>query len=77
VFWGVSFDDNVDRIMAKLILDEMVEARRHVKNAPQVGKTFDVDQFPKILLENFPDLATKKPKLLNGLLNISTLTPSS
>ena len=50
IFFGVSFEDNVDKILAKLILDEMVEAKRHVKNAPQVGKTFDVEALPKILL---------------------------
>jgi hypothetical protein len=58
-------------MIAKLILDEMVEARRHVKNAPPVGKTFDVEQFPKILLENFPELVNTKPKIVNGLLSIS------
>lgn len=36
VFFGVSFEDDVDKILAKLILDEMVEAKRHVKNAPSV-----------------------------------------
>ena len=36
VFFGVSFEDDVDKILAKLILDEMVEAKRHVKNSPSV-----------------------------------------
>lgn len=49
----------------------MVEAKRHVKNAPQVSKTFDVDQLPAILLDNFPELAKNKPKMVNGLLGIT------
>lgn len=49
----------------------MVEAKRHVKNAPQVSKTFDVEQLPAILLDNFPELAKNKPKMVNGLLGIS------
>lgn len=36
VFFGVSFEDDVDKILAKLILDEMVEAKRHVKNSPSI-----------------------------------------
>ena len=47
----------------------MVEAKRHVKNAPVISKTFGDEPFPQVLLENFP--TATKPKMNNGLVNIS------
>lgn len=51
VFFGVSFEDDVDKILAKLILDEMVDAKRHVKNAPSISKTFGNEPMPDLLIK--------------------------
>lgn len=32
-------EDKVDRVLGNLILTEMVEAKRHVKNSPSIVKT--------------------------------------
>ena len=56
MFYGVSFEDNVDRMMAKLILDEMMDAKRQVKNAPQISRTLENEAFPKLLTQAFPDV---------------------
>lgn len=49
IFIGVSFTDKVDNILAKLMITEMIEARRHVKNAPAFGFTPENEQIPKLL----------------------------
>lgn len=49
IFIGVSFSDKVDNILAKLIITEMIEAKRHIKNAPAFGFTPENEQIPSLL----------------------------
>lgn len=40
IFYGLGFEDAVDRTLAKLILTELEDAKRHIKGAPSVNKIF-------------------------------------
>lgn len=70
VFFGINFDDPVDKQIAKLILYELEEAKRQVKNAPQVSKMFE-DKVPESLVQEFPELKNVKLNLSNGLIGIT------
>lgn len=69
----MSFQDNVDRTIAKLILDEFVDIKKHVKNPPSISRQMDDVKFtyPQILLENFPELKNIKETFLNGLISFT------
>ena len=71
MFYGVSFKDSVDKQICKLILDEMKEANRSIKNAPGISKSFEGEPLPGLLIEKFPALKDNRPKLENGFIGIS------
>lgn len=73
VFFGVSFEDHVDRMIAKLILDEMVVVKNQVKNSPQISRTQENEPLPKLLTQAFPDVQSSNQKLLNGVVCISKI----
>jgi hypothetical protein len=73
VFFAVSFQDDVDKILANLILVELVDAKKQVKNAPSVQKSFGNEPMPEILLNHFPELKNSQQKPNNGLVGISLL----
>lgn len=41
IFYGMSFVDIVDRTIAKLLLDEFVESKRHVRNPPSISRILE------------------------------------
>lgn len=71
VFFAVSFQDDVDKILANLILVELVDAKKQVKNAPSVQKSFGNEAMPEILVNHFPELKAAQQKSNNGLVGIT------
>lgn len=64
-------EDNVDRVLGNLILTEMVEAKRHVKNAPSIVKTTYATNELQV---NFPEVNTIKKSETTTLINITLFT---
>lgn len=44
---GLNFEDKVDRIISRLILDELSEANRHVRNSPSIARISDEKSYPE------------------------------
>lgn len=70
VFFGISFEEGTDKSIAKLILYELEEARRQVKNAPSVTKMHE-DRIPEALVNEFPNLKGQPLKFSNGLIGMT------
>lgn len=70
VFFAISFDDAVDKAIAKLILTELEEARRQIKNSPSVTKMHE-DRIPEALVQEFPTLKGQTMKFNNGLIGMT------
>ena len=39
IFYEISFSDNVDRTLANLIVTEIIDAKKNVKNSPPIGRS--------------------------------------
>lgn len=59
VYLGLNFEDKVDRIISRLILDELSEANRHVRNSPAITRIADEKSFPELLLKEYPKISEK------------------
>jgi len=70
IFFGIHFEEVADRAIAKLILYELEDAKRQVKNAPSVSKMFD-DKVPELLQKEFPNSQRANFKFGNGLISIT------
>jgi len=70
VFIGLNFDDITDKTIAKLILSEMEEAKKHVKESPSIQK-MHADSVPDLLKTNFANSQLLKQKYSNGLIGIT------
>jgi len=71
IYFGVSFENEADRAIAKLILYELEDAKRQLKNAPSVTKFFEVDKIPDILVKEFPGSKLINLKFGNGFVCIN------
>lgn len=74
IYYAFNFLDSTDVTIAKLILQELVEAKRHIKNSPSAFKSFE-DQVPDVLTKAFPGSKLLNAKYSNGIVGIS-LFPS-
>lgn len=72
IFFAIHFDDLTEKTIAKLILQEMEESRRHVQNAPSIQKMHE-DKIPEILTQEFPGSKLLQKKFSNGLIGLSIL----
>jgi len=70
VFFAINFDDVTEKTIAKLILSEMEEARRHVQNAPSIQKMHE-DKIPELLTKEFPGSKLLQRKYSNGLIGLT------
>jgi len=70
IYYAFNFLDTTDITIAKLILQELVEAKRHIKNSPSAVKSFE-DQVPDVLLKAFPGSKLLNAKYSNGIVGIS------
>lgn len=52
-YYGISFEDKFEQQLCRVILSEMTDAKKHVKNAPGVG-LMDSDAL-KSLADSFPE----------------------
>lgn len=59
MYLGLNFEDKVDRIISRLILDELSEANRHVRNSPAITRIADEKSFPELLLKEYPKISEK------------------
>jgi actin related protein 2/3 complex subunit 2 len=70
VFFAINFDDVTEKTIAKLILSEMEESRRHVQNAPSIQKMHE-DKIPELLTKDFAGSKLLQKKYSNGLLGMT------
>ncbi|KAL4470701.1 hypothetical protein ABPG72_016706 [Tetrahymena utriculariae] len=73
LFFGLSFQDTVDKNIAKLMLDEFVDIKKHIKNPPSITRTMEDQKFvyPQNLIDAFPELKNIKEVFLNGLMQFT------
>eukprot|EP01016_Furgasonia_blochmanni_P009708 TRINITY_DN14033_c0_g2_i3.p1 TRINITY_DN14033_c0_g2~~TRINITY_DN14033_c0_g2_i3.p1 ORF type:complete len:426 (+),score=88.53 TRINITY_DN14033_c0_g2_i3:64-1341(+) len=70
VFYALNFEEVTDRTLADLILNELEEAKKHVKNAFSVNKSVE-GKTPEILTKEFPKSEFLQRKYLNGFISLS------
>lgn len=66
VYFGITFEDIVDRSIAKIILSEMEEAKKHAHNAPSVK--YVEEKIPDGLITDFPEIKSSSAKFQNGVI---------
>lgn len=67
VSFGLNFENEQDRALAKVFLLEFVDSRRHVKQPPAIN--YSDHQNPPDLVQSFPSLANKK--FTNGIIQFT------
>jgi len=70
IFVAINFNDVTEKTIAKLILSEMEEARRHVPNAPSIQKMHE-DKIPELLTKEFSGSKLLEKKFSNGLIGMT------
>ena len=77
VYFGLNFDDRFEQQLGKIffsvflsITKELTDARKHVHNSPAVG--VNDKEFPKLLIESFPEEKSQKYSFSNGIISFST-----
>lgn len=69
VFLALGFNEG-DETVAKFILIELEDSKKHVKNPPLVQKMHD-DKIPELLKANFPSFQLDMKKYTNGIFGIT------
>lgn len=68
LFYEVNFQDMADRTIGHLIITEMIESKRHVKNAPSISvTTLNTD----LLVKSYPDLDKVKRNDKSTIVNFT------
>ncbi|CAD8114323.1 unnamed protein product [Paramecium sonneborni] len=57
IFYEISFSDNVDRTLANLIVTEIIDAKKNVKNSPPIARS---NYQSTILKQSFPEVLNVK-----------------
>jgi len=72
IFFSIHFENNIDKTICKLILNELEESKRHVQNSPSIQKMLD-GAIPDLLKKEFPNSEAIHEKTNNGIICFSIL----